>query len=164
MRCRFVHRLFSTKLRCALPKCTSVQNYIVNLDLHIRCQPLKYFTMHPCHCAPPEYVHCHPTWKIAVIHRKKCQFCACSMWTTKKCWEWPQLLKKVDPPCASWCQSVVCNVGRWCTMQLCTVEVVHNVGPTNPERQMQKSIMNPWCTLPQDYSSFQWKQSVKPSD
>ncbi len=37
----FVHHLISTKLHCALPKCMSVQNYIVNLDLHVRCRPQK---------------------------------------------------------------------------------------------------------------------------
>ena len=34
-----VHHLISTKLRCTLLKCTSVQNYIVYLDLHVRCKP-----------------------------------------------------------------------------------------------------------------------------
>ena len=37
------HHLISTKLRCALPKCPLVQNYIVNRDLHVRCQPQKYY-------------------------------------------------------------------------------------------------------------------------
>ncbi len=32
---RPVHHLISTKLHCAPPKCTSVQNYIVNLDLNV---------------------------------------------------------------------------------------------------------------------------------
>ncbi len=32
-----VHHLISTKLNCAPPKCTSVQNYSVNFDLHVRC-------------------------------------------------------------------------------------------------------------------------------
>ena len=36
-----VHHLINTKLHCALPKCTLLQNYIVNLDLHVRCQPTK---------------------------------------------------------------------------------------------------------------------------
>ena len=40
-----VHHLISTKLHFALPKCMSVQNYIVNLDLHVHCQPQKY-TLH----------------------------------------------------------------------------------------------------------------------
>ena len=35
------NHLISAKLRCAPPKYTSVQNYIVNLDLHVRCQPQK---------------------------------------------------------------------------------------------------------------------------
>ena len=34
MQNRLVHHLIGTKLRCALPKCMTVQNYIVNLDLH----------------------------------------------------------------------------------------------------------------------------------
>ncbi len=37
------HHLISTKLHCALPKCTLVQNYIVNRDLHVRCQPQIYY-------------------------------------------------------------------------------------------------------------------------
>ncbi len=36
--------LISTKLCCALPKCTLVQNYMVSLDLCARCQPQKYYT------------------------------------------------------------------------------------------------------------------------
>ncbi len=38
MQNRLVHHLIITKLLCALPKCMSVQNYIVNLDFHVRCQ------------------------------------------------------------------------------------------------------------------------------
>ena len=58
MQNHLVHHLISTKLRCALPKYTSVQNYFLNLDLHVRCQPPKYYTTRPCPCAPPAYVHC----------------------------------------------------------------------------------------------------------
>ncbi len=39
---RLVHHRISTKLRCALPKCMSVKNYTLNVDLHVRCQPQKY--------------------------------------------------------------------------------------------------------------------------
>ncbi len=42
MQNRLVHHLIGTKLCCALLKCMSVQNYIVNLDMHVRCQPPKY--------------------------------------------------------------------------------------------------------------------------
>ncbi len=41
------NHLVSTKLHCAPPKCMSVQNYIVNIDLHVLCE-----TMRPCLCAP----------------------------------------------------------------------------------------------------------------
>ena len=42
---RLVHHLIGTKLRCALPECMLVQNYILNLDLHVRCQPQKYYNI-----------------------------------------------------------------------------------------------------------------------
>ena len=58
-----VHHPVSTKLHCAPLKCMSVQNYIVNLDLHVRCQRQKYYTMHPCPCLPPVYVCCQHTWQ-----------------------------------------------------------------------------------------------------
>ncbi len=51
----------------ALPKYTLVQNYIVNLDLHVCCQPQKYYTKCLCLCAPPVYVCCQPTWKWKVL-------------------------------------------------------------------------------------------------
>ncbi len=38
-----VHHLTGTKLCCALPKCMSALNYIVNLDLHIRYKTQKYY-------------------------------------------------------------------------------------------------------------------------
>ena len=64
MQNRLVHHLIGTKLCCALPKCISVQNYIVNLDLHVRCQPQKYYRfIYIRACALPVYVHCHPTWE-----------------------------------------------------------------------------------------------------
>ncbi len=68
MKNRLVYHLIGTKLCCALSKCMSVQNYIVNLDLHVCCQ------------------------RSLVVH----------------------------------------NTGRWCKTQLCTIELVHNVGSTNP--------------------------------
>ena len=43
MQNRLVHHLIGTELRCALPKCMSVQNYIVNLDLHVHCHLQKYY-------------------------------------------------------------------------------------------------------------------------
>ena len=46
MQNRLLHHLIRTKLHCTLPKCTSVKNYIVNLDLHVRCQPRKYYSAH----------------------------------------------------------------------------------------------------------------------
>ena len=39
MQNHLLHHLISTKQCCALPKSTSVQNCIVNLDLHVCCQP-----------------------------------------------------------------------------------------------------------------------------
>ncbi len=44
-----------------------VQNYIVNLDLYVHCEPINDFTLCPCLCAPPEYVRCGLIWKIAVM-------------------------------------------------------------------------------------------------
>ena len=41
MQNRLEHHLVSAKLRCTLPKCMLVQNYTVNLDLHVPCQPQK---------------------------------------------------------------------------------------------------------------------------
>ena len=38
-----VHHLIGTNLHCALPKCMSIQNYIVTFDLHVHCQPQKYY-------------------------------------------------------------------------------------------------------------------------
>ncbi len=35
MQNRLVRHLVGTKLCCALPKCTLVQNYVINLDLHV---------------------------------------------------------------------------------------------------------------------------------
>ncbi len=53
-----VHHLISTKLCCALPKWTLVQNYIVNLDLYVHCPPLNDYILCPCPCASPVHVHC----------------------------------------------------------------------------------------------------------
>ncbi len=39
MQNHLVHHLISTMPHCALPKWMSLQNYIVNLDLHVCCQP-----------------------------------------------------------------------------------------------------------------------------
>ena len=47
-----VNHLISTKLHCAPPKCASVQNHIVNLDLHVCRQPPKYYTMRLCPYVP----------------------------------------------------------------------------------------------------------------
>ncbi len=43
-----VHHPIGTKLHFTLPKCTLVRNYIMNLDLHVRCQTQKYYTMPLC--------------------------------------------------------------------------------------------------------------------
>ncbi len=43
MQNRLVHHLIGTKLSCALPKCMLAQSYIVNLELHVRYQPQKYY-------------------------------------------------------------------------------------------------------------------------
>ena len=56
MQNHLVHHLISTKLHCAPSK--SAQNYIVNHDLRIHCQPAKYDTMRQCPYLPPEYVRC----------------------------------------------------------------------------------------------------------
>ena len=48
----------------------SVQNYIVNLDLYVTCEPLNDYTLCPSSCAPSEYVHCELTWQIAVTSPK----------------------------------------------------------------------------------------------
>ena len=58
MQNRLVHHLISTRLHCALAKCTLVQNYIENLDLHVRCQAENYYIMHPCPYAPSVYARC----------------------------------------------------------------------------------------------------------
>ena len=52
MQDRLVHHLIGTKLRCALQKCTSVQNYVVILDMHVRCQPQKYYILYIMHPYP----------------------------------------------------------------------------------------------------------------
>ncbi len=94
-----VHRLISTKPCCTLPKYMSVQKYIVNLDLHVRCQPQKYYTnIHPCPCAPPVYVRWQPTWK-------KC----CRTPYYEKWIRWPLLLTDIGPPCAPRCIAQVGN-------------------------------------------------------
>ena len=91
MQNHLVHHLISTKLSCTLPKCTLVQNYIVNLRLHVRCQPPKYYRLKwlyvskvsiVCSCAP---------------NTDKVFACSLQLWTTK---QWKML---------GW---------PWCTMQV----------------------------------------------
>ena len=95
MQNRFVHHLISTKLHCAPPKCTSVQNYIVNLDLHIHSQPptlwpVKYrqWTKSVCFM----HVPCAPQKKMlrTTPTSHGCRFPLCTM---------------------------VRNAGQWCTTQ-----------------------------------------------
>ncbi len=44
--------VISTKLHCAPPKWTLVQNHIVNLDLYVHCELLGYYILCPFPCAP----------------------------------------------------------------------------------------------------------------
>ena len=68
---RLVHHLIGTKLGCALAKCMSVQIYIVNLGLHVLCQPQKYYRfIYVRACTAPVYVRCHPG-KSALDHHTK---------------------------------------------------------------------------------------------
>ena len=124
-----VHHLIGTKLHCALSTCTSVQNYIVNLDLHICCQPqntidlYRLYTPIVCSCVPANT-------------DKKCLFShvPCDPSKNEKCRGQPPLLTDIGPPCAQWCttQPVVHNTAWWCTTYSCTHEVVHNVTVTDP--------------------------------
>ncbi len=51
---RHVHHLISTKLHCAPPQCTLVENYSVNLDKYVRCEPPNDYVMCPF---SPETMH-----------------------------------------------------------------------------------------------------------
>ena len=117
-----LHHPISIKLCCPRPKCTLVQNYIVNLDLHVCCPPQKYYTMHPCPCAPPVYVCHQPAWKkCPQTPQKSIRFVHIPC-------EPPKKIKMsgatptshdIDPPCTPYCTMQVS--GAQCST------VVHNV-------------------------------------
>ncbi len=96
-----VHHIISAKLHCVPPKCMSIQNFIVNLDL---------FTCF-------ELIFC---FRALVTHQT---------WTKKMRNDGVTPTSKKSK--SSFC-TMVHNAGRWCTTQLCTVEVVHNKASTNP--------------------------------
>ena len=115
-----VHHLISTKLRCALPKSISVQNYIVNLDLHACCQPQKYYTMHPCPCAPLSM--CLTKVPSNTLRTKSVRFVHVPCEPPKnrknyKCRGRPPLHTDIGPLVYHGAQRrlVVHNAGRWCT-------------------------------------------------
>ncbi len=101
-----VHHLISTRLHCAPPKCTLVQNYIVNLDLYVHF--LSMCLVH--HVRGVTY---WPKCLLSVLvnHQKRRKS---SMWTTKK-WKLfgvTATSKKISSPCACGAQrrSMVHNV------------------------------------------------------
>ena len=89
------HHLVSTKLCCALPKCTSYRTTV-------HCEP--WFA---CSLSTTKILY-----SILCVHafvHKMCPICACSVWTTKKWkfWGRPLLLTSMGPPFASWCKTFV---------------------------------------------------------
>ena len=103
----------------APPKCTSLQNYIVNLDLHVHCESPNDYIRCSCPCAPPEHVCC----ELAVNHRQNVS--VCSMFhlnhqRMKECWGWPLLLKDVLLGSlvhhGAQCMLLMHNTCGWCTI------------------------------------------------
>ena len=107
MQNHLVHHLVSTKLHCAPPKCMSVENYIVNLDLHVRCQPQKYYTMRLCPCASPVYVRCQPTLHDHGTKGVPFVHIPYEPPKNEKCQERLLLLLDIGLPCAPWCTTQV---------------------------------------------------------
>ncbi len=85
---RHVHHLISTKLHCVPPKCLSVQNCIVNLDLYASAS-------HEC-------VSCEPTWesvRFLSFWPTNCMFYEHHQKNNKKCLGWPLHLKNIALYC-----------------------------------------------------------------
>ncbi len=105
-----VHHLISTKLHFAPPKCMSAQNYIVNLDMYVHCEPPSDYILCPSPCVPPEYVHCDLTWENTVIHGQKMSFCSIlhvNHQKNKKNVGGATYSPKNRSPCAPWCKTQV---------------------------------------------------------
>ncbi len=76
------HHLISTKLHCAPPRCMSVQNYIVNHDLYVGCEPPNGSSLCPC---PPKYSVPWPdaVAEFVVVGQAAGPWFVCRLWTTK---------------------------------------------------------------------------------
>ena len=157
MQNRLVHHLIGRKLCCALPKCTSVQNYIVNLDLHVHCQSPKYYMYYTsvslcttCVCLLLSHDTKVPldTLQIKIV----CKMHApCEPPKMKNVGETPTSHGHRSPLCTMvlgaqhW--SVMHNAGRWCTTQSCTHKVVHNLYHCHMEMTRTESLWLPLsCT------------------
>ena len=106
----------------------SVQNYIMNPDLHVRFQPQKYYRFIYVHaCAPPVYVRFHPGMCALEHHTSRCplfvlvphqiwtksvRFFVCSLWHIKKKMLGVTLLTDIGPPCARGCTTQVGGAQR----------------------------------------------------
>ncbi len=127
------HHLISTKLHYALPKYTLVQNYCEPWLAYVHCQPQKYYTL----CTT--CLHLLSTYPLLKTQQifwcrgatsqkcllyilvppntdKKCPFCACSMWTTKK-WKMSGATLTSHGHRSSLC-TMVHYAGWWCTTQV----------------------------------------------
>ena len=118
-----MNHLITTKVHCAPPKCTSVQNYIVNLHLHaVHCEPPNDYIL-----SLRELVH-QLTFIVATSNKIGTK----SVCLLHEFHGDHQKIKNVGHDPHFYKSGLPCAL--WCTMQVGGAhnEVVHDIGSTNP--------------------------------